>query len=90
MGDARRRGTREDRIAQAIERKKIEDAKRREQFKREEAARIQREQEQARREGIPPVLIASGGTVSNTRNLRMALALAATAFAASPYKKHDR
>jgi hypothetical protein len=39
MGQAKRRGTREQRIAQAIERKQLEDAAFREEYQRREAER---------------------------------------------------
>lgn len=60
MGEAKRRGTLEQRIAQSVERQKIADAARREQFLREEEAR------QARLAALPPqqrreaVLMGSG------------------------------
>lgn len=61
MGAAKRRGTLEQRIAQSVERQKIEDAARRERFLREEEAR------RARLAALPPqerkeaVLTASTG-----------------------------
>lgn len=39
MGEAKRRGTRANRIVQSIERKRLEDAARREEFQRKEAER---------------------------------------------------
>lgn len=59
MGQAKLRGTREQRIAQAIERKKQEDERRHEQYRRHEAER------RARLLALPPearkVVLLGGG-----------------------------
>lgn len=60
MGQAKARGTREQRIVQAIERRKAEDAARHEQYLRDEEARRERLRKlpaQERKE----VLLAGGG-----------------------------
>ena len=81
MGEAKRRGSKEQRIAQSLERQRLEDARRsaehKELMKRQQEARFA----QARKEGIPPVLVATGAQ----RRHGMLLALAAAApFLAMP------
>src|SRR5689334_9787435 len=82
MGEARRRGTKEQRIAQAIARRKLEDAARSAQFKQREAERIARLTAQERREAV---MIASGGS----RHLDRAL-LASMLGASAPLIVVDR
>lgn len=78
MGAAKRRGNYEARVVQAIERERLAAIKREEDYKVRRAAHLKAEQEarfeQARKEGIPPVLVAGGGAADHTR----ALILAAT------------
>lgn len=75
MGEARRRGTKEQRIAQAVERERIEAARRGEEhralMKQQQEARF----EQARKEGIPPVLVADSGARMSRATMLAAIAM---------------
>ncbi len=77
MGEAKRRGTREQRIEQAVERRKLEDAARTEQHRREMEARRARLAALPPRERKEAVLAGSGPSIANTALL--AAVLAATA-----------
>lgn len=76
MGEAKRRGTLEQRIAQSADRQRQEDAARRAQFQREEEAQRARLAALLPQERKEAVLMGSGG--HHTR-LMLALALAASA-----------
>lgn len=75
MGEAKRRGTREQRIAQSIERQKREDAARSAEFKQREAERIAAMKPQERREAV----LAGGGGSMLGRAALMAASMAAAA-----------
>lgn len=83
MGDAKRRGTREQRVAQAIERRKLEDAARHERYQREEAERRARIAALPAQERKEAVLTGGGGGMSR-------LALAALLGVAAPILIVDR
>lgn len=69
MGEAKRRGTKEQRIEQSIERRKIEDAKRSEEFRRREVARLRALPVEERKQ----VILAGGGARSR-HDARMLMA----------------
>lgn len=74
MGEAKRRGTLEQRIAQSVERRKVEDAARSVEFKRREAERLAKLPPQERKD----VILAGGGGRHHSR-MMLAAALAASA-----------
>jgi hypothetical protein len=83
MGEAKRRGTREQRIAQAIERKKAEDAALHQRYLAKEAERRERERtrlaalpEERRREAV---FISGGGSHRSHLALAALLGLGASA-----------
>ncbi len=87
MGEARRRGTKEQRVAQAVERARLESLRRSEQHRALMREQHEARAEQARRAGIPPVLVADED--SSTVRGRLLLA-AALAFSLPPMKRGDR
>lgn len=93
MGQAKLRGTKEQRVAQALEREAIQAAASRERFRLSEIARKEREHtrrmEQAEREGIPPVMVVGGGSSGHRRSHVLAV-LAAMAIVDSGNDYIDR
>jgi hypothetical protein len=93
MGQAKLRGTKEQRIAQALERQEIEAAASRERFRLSEIDRKEREHkrrmEQAERDGIPPVMVAGGGSPRRTRSHVLAAAMALAAGPLMVISSHD-
>lgn len=74
MGEAKRRGNLEQRIAQSIERRKAEDAARSAEFKRREAERLAKLPPQERKD-----VIVAGGSGRHHNRMMLAAALAASA-----------
>lgn len=74
MGEAKRRGTRANRVVQAIERKRLEDAARSAEFQRKEAER------KAKLAALPPEerkkVLFAGGSRHNSLLMAAAMALA--------------
>ena len=85
MGEAKRRGSREQRIAQAVERRAQEDAARLEASRAAQAAEAERIRNLPPEQRKEAVLVAGGGG-SRRHGLLLAAALAASApfLAASP------
>ena len=82
MGEARRRGTLEQRIAQAIERQKIEDAAAHERYRQDEAERLAKILALPPQERRQAILSRRTGPLSH----HLALALAAGLLALPPRK----
>jgi len=84
MGQAKARGTRDQRIAQAVERERIEAERRSEEHRALMQRQREARQEQARKEGIPPVLVADSPSLRRGHTMALMAALAASGAMAVP------